>query len=91
MDTGTVFKISGKVQGVGFRFFVRSTAQQLGVTGWVKNHSDGSVVGLAEGDHGMIVTFLSELKIGNRWSSVEGVEAHPKSYSGDYSSFEIRY
>ncbi|MBT3227750.1 MAG: acylphosphatase, partial [Candidatus Marinimicrobia bacterium] len=47
MDTATVFRVSGKVQGVGFRFFVSSTAVQLGLTGWVKNHSDGSVVGLA--------------------------------------------
>jgi len=91
MDTATVFRVSGKVQGVGFRFFVSSTAVQLGLTGWVKNHSDGSVVGLAEGEHGLIVSFLKELKVGNRWSQVEGVENHPQNYSGDFKSFEIRY
>ena len=91
MDTATVFRISGKVQGVGFRYFVSTTAQQLGLTGWVKNHSDGSVVGLAEGEHGLIVSFLKELKVGNRWSQVEGVENQAQTYSGEYKSFEIRY
>ncbi|MBC8376033.1 MAG: acylphosphatase [FCB group bacterium] len=91
MDTATVFRISGKVQGVGFRYFVSTMAQQLGLTGWVKNHSDGSVVGLAEGEHGLIVSFLKELKVGNRWSQVERVENQPQTYSGEYKSFEIRY
>ena len=91
MDTATAFRISGKVQGVGFRYFVRTAAQHLGLTGWVKNNSDGSVVGLAEGEHGLIVSFLKELKVGNRWSQVEGVENEPHSYSGEYKSFEIRY
>ena len=91
MDTSTTFRVSGKVQGVGFRFFVKSTAQGLGLTGWVKNHSDGSVFGVAEGDHGLIISLLKELSIGNRWSRVEAVENHPQSYSGDFKSFEIRY
>jgi len=91
MDTATVFRISGKVQGVGFRYFVRTTALQLGLTGWVRNHSDGSVVGLVEGEYGLIVAFLKELKVGNRLSRVKGVENEPQSYSGDFKSFEIRY
>lgn len=91
MDTSIQFRISGKVQGVGFRFFVKSTAQQLGLTGWVKNHPDGSVVGLVEGEQGLIVTFLKEMRVGNRWSTVEGVEEIPQHVSGDFSSFEIRY
>lgn len=91
MDTSTEFRVSGKVQGVGFRFFVQSTAQGLGLAGWVKNHSDGSVVGVAEGDHGLLVSFLNELRVGNRWSQVEAVENHAQSFSGDFKSFEIRY
>ncbi len=91
METATAFKISGKVQGVGFRYFVSSTAQQLGLKDWVKNHPDGSVVGLVEGDYGLIASFMKELKIGNRWSQVEGVEGQSQSYSGEFESFEIRY
>ena len=91
MDTATTFRVSGKVQGVGFRFFVKGAAQELGLTGWVKNESDGSVIGTAEGDHGLIVAFLKELKVGNSWSRVEEVHEHPQSYSGEFKSFEIRY
>ncbi|NQV41117.1 MAG: acylphosphatase [Candidatus Marinimicrobia bacterium] len=91
MDTSTEFRVLGKVQGVGFRFFVSSTAQGLGLTGWVKNHSDGSVIGVAEGEYGLIVSFLKELRVGNKWSRVEAVENHPQRYAGDYKSFEIRH
>ena len=91
MDTSTEFRVSGIVQGVGFRFFVKSTAQGLGLTGWVKNHSDVSVIGVAEGDHGLIISFLKEVGVGNRWSQVEAVENLARSYSGDFKTFEIRY
>jgi len=91
MDTALSYRVTGKVQGVGFRYFVSSTAQNLGLTGWVKNHSDGSVIGVAEGDHGLLNSFTDELKIGNRWSQVESVEKHPQVYSGEYKIFEIRY
>ena len=91
MDTSTTFRVSGKVQGVGFRFYVKSTAQGLGLAGWVKNHSNGSVVGVVEGDQGLIKSFLKELKVGNSWSQVEAVENQPQSYSGEFKSFEIRY
>jgi len=91
MNTATSFRITGKVQGVGFRFFVNQTAQQFGLAGWVKNRGDGSVIGLVEGDYGLVVDFLKELKVGNRWSRVEAVENQPHSLSGDFKSFEIRY
>jgi len=59
--------------------------------GWVKNHPDGSVIGHVEGEYGLVVDFLKALKVGNRWSSVEGVENQAETFSGDYKSFEIRY
>ncbi|MCF6237371.1 MAG: acylphosphatase, partial [Candidatus Marinimicrobia bacterium] len=80
-----------RVQGVGFRAFVQSAGRQLGLSGWVKNNPDGSVVGLAEGDHGLLIEFIKLLKTGNRWSSVDGLEEHAQKYSGDYHGFEIRY
>jgi acylphosphatase len=43
-------RISGRVQGVSFRWHTRRTAQRLGVTGWVRNEPDGSVLLHAEGD-----------------------------------------
>ncbi len=91
MDTALLFRVVGRVQGVGFRAFVQSTGQQLGLTGWVKNLSDGSVSGLVEGEQGLLVEFIKQLNVGNRWSSVEGLEEQPQRYSGEYTSFEIRY
>ena len=45
MDTGINFRVTGRVQGVGFRAYVQRSGQQLGLTGWVKNNADGSVSG----------------------------------------------
>jgi acylphosphatase len=91
MDTAILFRVTGRVQGVGFRVFVQRTGQQLGLSGWVKNNADGSVTGLAEGEQGLLVEFIKQLKVGNRWSSVEGLEEQPRRYSGEYVGFEIRY
>lgn len=91
MDTGITFRVMGRVQGVGFRAFVQRTGQQLGLTGWVKNNSDGSVSGLAEGSQGLLVEFIKQVKTGNRWSAVKGLEEQPQRYSGDFQTFEIRY
>jgi len=91
MDTAIVFRVMGRVQGVGFRAFVRQTALQIGLTGWVKNNPDGSVVGVAEGEYGLLVELIKQMRIGNRWSTVEAVEDQPQRFSGDYASFEIRY
>jgi len=91
METAISFRVTGRVQGVGFRVFVKETGQQLGLVGWAKNESDGSVIGLVEGDHGLLVEFIKQVKIGNRWSSVKGLEEYPQRVSGDFQGFEIRY
>ncbi|MEA3287117.1 MAG: acylphosphatase [Candidatus Marinimicrobia bacterium] len=91
MDTSISFRVTGRVQGVGFRAFIQRTGQQLGLSGWVKNNADGSVSGLAEGEQGLLVEFMKQVKIGNRWSSVDGLEEQPLRYSGEFSGFEIRY
>lgn len=91
MDTAIAFRVSGRVQGVGFRAFVRKSALQLGLKGWVKNNADGSVSGHAEGDYGILKEFIKQVRIGNRWSSVEAIEEQPQKYSGEFQNFEIRY
>ena len=91
MDTAIIFRIIGKVQGVGFRAYARETGLQLGLTGWVKNNPDGSVVGIAEGDFGLLREFLVRMRQGNRWSTVEEVQDQAQKFSGDYDTFEIRY
>ena len=57
-------RVTGVVQGVGFRWFVREKARRLGLAGWVRNLSDGSVEVAATGDPGQIDLLLDELKKG---------------------------
>jgi acylphosphatase len=56
--------VFGNVQGVGFRYFTRRTAQQLGCTGWVRNREDGAVELEAQADEYVIQSFCEELKEG---------------------------
>lgn len=54
-------RVKGRVQGVGFRYFVRDAAMIHGVTGWVKNNPDGSVSVAASGEEGILRDFLQDL------------------------------
>lgn len=56
--------VQGKVQGVGFRWFVRERARRLGVAGWVRNESDGSVHIMVGGPGALVTRFIGELEIG---------------------------
>lgn len=91
MNSGVEFRVSGHVQGVAFRAFVQRTGSRLGLTGWVRNNPDGSVSGCAEGEPGLLVDFIKEVKIGNSASRVTALEHHAIPYSGNYESFKIRY
>jgi len=68
------FRISGKVQGVGYRWFVKETAAKHNVSGWVRNVLDGSVEGEAQGGIPAIDGFLKELKAGHPWAAVDKAE-----------------
>ena len=72
-DTDIVRKAGraeGRVQGVGFRFFVRTSAKSLGVTGWVKNMSDGSVTMELQGEAAVVERLIAKIKRGNDWIKV---------------------
>jgi acylphosphatase len=69
-----LFLISGRVQGVGFRYFVQEHAQRLGLAGHAKNLGDGRVEVLAAGDEKSIDTLRGYLHQGPIGSSVRGVE-----------------
>ena len=64
------FIVKGKVQGVGFRYFVVKEAQNLGLSGWVRNLPDGSVETRAEGPDEKLEIFESSLNQGPSWSRV---------------------
>jgi acylphosphatase len=73
--------ISGRVQGVGFRFFARRAAESEGVTGWARNLPDGRVETLVEGEAGAVDRYLAKMRrgpVGGRVDAVEVEEATPE-------------
>ncbi|WP_215143699.1 acylphosphatase [Exiguobacterium qingdaonense] len=82
--------VSGRVQGVGFRYFSQETAQQIGIKGWVRNQSDGTVELHVEGSEKDIDTFKQALKDGNRFVGVDRIE-EGEAEDQAFRSFDIRY
>ena len=77
------FLVRGRVQGVGFRWFVEREAKTLGISGWVRNNSDGSVEVLASGTQEQLSGLRSRLRQGPRASRVDNVEeAEAKPVAG---------
>jgi acylphosphatase len=70
-------EIRGRVQGVGFRWFVRENARALGLRGWVKNRPDGSVELAAAGTEEAVRKLASAVGKGPRGAVVEQVDSHP--------------
>jgi acylphosphatase len=68
-------RVTGVVQGVGFRWFVRERARRLGLSGWVRNLPDGSVEVLADGEQGQLDLLMGELRRGPDGARVSGVVA----------------
>ncbi len=68
--------IFGRVQGVGFRYFVKDKAIALNLTGYVKNQYDGSVKVVAQGEAEKIKNLIEFCKIGTSYSRVQNVEYH---------------
>lgn len=82
--------IRGRVQGVGFRLFVASRAATLGLTGWVRNGSDGAVECLAEGPRSDLETLLAALALGPAGARVEAVSPAWSAATGSFDRFAIR-
>jgi acylphosphatase len=68
------FVVRGRVQGVGFRWFVELEAKTLGISGWVRNNSDGSVEVLATGTRDQLSGLRSRLQQGPRAARVDNVQ-----------------
>lgn len=80
-----LFRVRGRVQGVGFRYFVNHSAGALGVRGWVRNDDDGSVEVYAVGTSAQLSELAGYLWKGPRWAEVRGVdeaEAPIENHSG---------
>jgi acylphosphatase len=83
------FVVRGRVQGVGFRWFVEREAHILGIAGWVRNNADGSVEVLAQGTREQISGLRSRLREGPRAARVDGVEEAEARPAAGVNTFRI--
>ncbi|HET6934933.1 MAG TPA: acylphosphatase [Candidatus Angelobacter sp.] len=83
------FIVRGRVQGVGFRWFVDHEARQLGLAGWVRNNVDGTVETLAIGNEEQIAALRSRLYRGPRAARVDDVQEIPTEPIAGLTSFRI--
>ena len=74
-------RFTGRVQGVGFRFFVAMNAERCHLTGWVKNMSDGSVTAEVQGTRVEIEKFLN----------LDEIEKEERPYEENEKRFHVRY
>jgi len=81
--------ISGRVQGVNFRWFARHFARKHDITGWVKNLDDGRVELVAEGDKNQLEAFVEYLKNGQPFAKVEKIEFKKDDLIENFESFDI--
>jgi acylphosphatase len=84
------FLISGRVQGVGFRYFVESRASAEGLHGWVRNLPDGRVEALLEGDQEAVDRVESALWRGPSGAAVDDIQMEPTMPSGRATGFSVR-
>jgi len=83
------FVVRGRVQGVGFRWFVEREAHLLGIAGWVRNNADGSVEVLAQGNRDQLSGLHSRLREGPRAARVDNVEVADARPAEGLNSFRI--
>jgi len=84
------FLISGRVQGVGFRFFAERAAGREGLHGWVRNLPDGRVEVAAEGEVEAVDRFEGQLRHGPSGARVEQLDVEDTVPEGRYGGFSIR-
>jgi acylphosphatase len=83
--------VHGRVQGVNFRYYTRLQAQELGVTGYVRNKWDRTVEVVAEGERGAVEKLLEFIKVGPRGALVRRVDSQWQDPTGQFGYFEVRY
>ena len=86
---GRRFLVSGRVQGVGYRYFAQRAAHEVGVTGWARNLDDGRVEVHANGTAAQLEDFEARLRLGPRFADVRSVEVHEEAVL-DLHGFTIR-
>jgi acylphosphatase len=89
MKAAKRFMVSGRVQGVGFRFFTLRAANQLGLAGYVKNNWDGTVETYAIGEPAQLEEFKRMIAEGPRSARVENVVEFDEAIDKRYKHFVI--
>ncbi|HVS01174.1 MAG TPA: acylphosphatase [Thermoanaerobaculia bacterium] len=83
------FLLSGRVQGVGFRYWARQSARALGVRGWIRNLPDGSVEVQAAAAPEVLERFKEELRCGPAGAMVDAVDEQELTQMPDWQGFQI--
>jgi acylphosphatase len=89
MDFARRYVVKGRVQGVGFRWFVENEASKLGIAGWVRNREDGCVEVLAAGTKSQLDSLYDVLQRGPRAARVDSVQVIEAEPTADLKSFRI--
>jgi len=83
--------VTGRVQGVGFRYTTVAEAQRRGLIGWVRNLNDGRVEVLAQGSEVAVDDLVAWLVVGPRLASVVDVEVTPVEPDAGLATFHVRF
>ena len=83
--------VSGRVQGVNFRYYTQRQAQAEGVTGWVRNNADGRVEVLFEGEESNVQSLVQWCRIGPSGARVDDVAVEWLAPTGEFQHFDIHH
>lgn len=83
-------RVTGRVQGVGFRAWTQRRAEALGLSGWVRNEADGAVTALIAGEEASLAEMRAALHKGPAFARVDRVEATPAEPDEAQAGFHIR-
>jgi len=91
MNVCVKLTVKGRVQGVGFRWFVQREAGRFGVNGYVKNLPNGDVEIEAEGEEKIVKEFIEQVQKGPPFSRVTDTLTEWKKYRQKHGSFEVTF
>jgi acylphosphatase len=83
--------VHGRVQGVSFRYYTQRRAEELGLSGFVRNLWDGNVEVVAEGQRPAVEKLLAFLRVGPRAAFVTQVDTRWPAPTDEFDRFEVRY
>ena len=93
MDTDVKghLNVTGRVQGVGYRYFAHGAATQLGLRGYVRNRWNGDVEVVVEGPRRLIESLVEDLRRGASMAGVKDVSVQWEEATGTFNGFSIRH